>query len=91
MLNYCLAEQKKKAELFTSWAYHLPSFLQAVCFILFRPLSKSTYRRINRVVAELLWLELVWIIDWWAGVKVSINPLCVSFYYGFEMNKSFSF
>ncbi|KAL4582443.1 hypothetical protein LXL04_006992 [Taraxacum kok-saghyz] len=23
-----------------------------------------------RLVAELLWLELVWIVDWWAGVKV---------------------
>ena len=22
------------------------------------------------MVAELLWLELVWIVDWWAGVKV---------------------
>ncbi|KAK1313899.1 1-acyl-sn-glycerol-3-phosphate acyltransferase PLS1 [Acorus calamus] len=30
------------------------------------------YRRINRVVAELLWLELVWLIDWWAGVKVQV-------------------
>ena len=24
------------------------------------------------MVAELLWLELVWIVDWWAGVKVWI-------------------
>lgn len=44
---------------------------QATCYVLIRPLSKNLYRRINRVVAELLWLELVWIIDWWAGVKVS--------------------
>ena len=43
---------------------------QAIFFVLIRPLSKSTYRRINRVLAELLWLELVWIVDWWAGVKV---------------------
>jgi hypothetical protein len=28
------------------------------------------YRRINKIVAELLWLELIWLIDWWAGVKV---------------------
>lgn len=35
-----------------------------------RPFSKSVFRRINRMVAELLWLELVWIVDWWAGVKV---------------------
>lgn len=50
---------------------------QAVCFVLIRPLSKSTYRRINRVVAELLWLELVWLIDWWAGVKVNNLILCL--------------
>jgi hypothetical protein len=21
-------------------------------------------------LAELLWLQLVWVVDWWAGVKV---------------------
>ncbi|KAK9289927.1 hypothetical protein L1049_008088 [Liquidambar formosana] len=48
------------------------NLIQALCFVLIRPISKSTYRRINRVVAELLWLELVWLVDWWAGVKVQI-------------------
>ncbi|KAF8398415.1 hypothetical protein HHK36_017342 [Tetracentron sinense] len=48
------------------------NLIQAACFILIRPLSKSIYRRINRVVAELLWLELIWLIDWWAGVKVQL-------------------
>ncbi|XP_015866154.3 1-acyl-sn-glycerol-3-phosphate acyltransferase 2 isoform X1 [Ziziphus jujuba] len=48
------------------------NLIQAVCFVLIRPLSKSTYRRINRVVAELLWLELVWLVDWWAGVKIQV-------------------
>ncbi|KAF5737705.1 hypothetical protein HS088_TW13G00594 [Tripterygium wilfordii] len=46
------------------------NLIQAVCFALIRPFSKNTYRRINRAVAELLWLELVWLVDWWAGVKV---------------------
>ncbi|KAG6414112.1 hypothetical protein SASPL_126830 [Salvia splendens] len=46
--------------------------IQAVCFVLIRPLSKSTYRRINKEVAELLWLELVWLVDWWAGVKIEL-------------------
>ncbi|KAM6568448.1 hypothetical protein CsatB_016433 [Cannabis sativa] len=46
--------------------------IQAICFVLIRPLFKNTYRRINRVVAELLWLELVWLIDWWAGVKIQV-------------------
>ncbi|XP_068342422.1 1-acyl-sn-glycerol-3-phosphate acyltransferase 2-like isoform X1 [Pyrus communis] len=48
------------------------NLIQGICFILVRPLSKNTYRRINRVVAELLWLELVWLIDWWAGVKIQV-------------------
>ncbi|XP_051138946.1 1-acyl-sn-glycerol-3-phosphate acyltransferase 2-like isoform X2 [Andrographis paniculata] len=46
------------------------NLIQAVCFVLIRPLSKNTYRTINRDAAELLWLELVWLIDWWAGVKI---------------------
>ncbi|XP_049394102.1 1-acyl-sn-glycerol-3-phosphate acyltransferase 2 [Solanum stenotomum] len=48
------------------------NLIQATCFALVRPISKSTYRRINRIVAELLWLELVWIVDWWAGVKIKV-------------------
>ncbi|KAK6793899.1 hypothetical protein RDI58_007352 [Solanum bulbocastanum] len=48
------------------------NLLQATCFVLVRPISKSTYRRINRIIAELLWLELVWIVDWWAGVKIKV-------------------
>ncbi|KAB2046307.1 hypothetical protein ES319_D01G224200v1 [Gossypium barbadense] len=54
--------------------------IQAVCFVLIRPLSKKTYRKINRVVAELLWLQLVWLVDWWAGVKINV----------FADNESFS-
>nr|AXM43882.1 lysophosphatidic acid acyltransferase 2 [Litchi chinensis] len=48
------------------------NLFQAVCFVTIRPLSKNLYRRINRVLAELLWLELVWIVDWWAGVKIKL-------------------
>ncbi|CAJ1967528.1 unnamed protein product [Sphenostylis stenocarpa] len=48
------------------------NLIQALCYVVVRPLSKNLYRRMNRVVAELLWLELVWIIDWWAGVKVQV-------------------
>ncbi|PVH62983.1 hypothetical protein PAHAL_3G446500 [Panicum hallii] len=46
--------------------------VQAVLFVSIRPLSKSLYRRINRFLAELLWLQLIWLVDWWAGVKCSI-------------------
>ncbi|KAK4481710.1 hypothetical protein RD792_012619 [Penstemon davidsonii] len=48
------------------------NLIQALCFVVIRPLSKNTYRRINREVAELLWLELVWLVDWWAGVKIEL-------------------
>ncbi|ESW17625.1 hypothetical protein PHAVU_007G255300 [Phaseolus vulgaris] len=48
------------------------NLIQALCYVFVRPVSKNLYRRMNRVVAELLWLELVWIIDWWAGVKVQV-------------------
>ncbi|KAL6532904.1 1-acyl-sn-glycerol-3-phosphate acyltransferase 2 [Orobanche gracilis] len=48
------------------------NLIQAVCYVLIRPISKNTYRRVNREVAEILWLELVWLIDWWAGVKIQL-------------------
>ncbi|KAL6643961.1 hypothetical protein ACP70R_018727 [Stipagrostis hirtigluma subsp. patula] len=47
--------------------------IQAVLFVSIRPFSKSFYRRINRFLAELLWLQLVWLVDWWAGVKVQLH------------------
>ncbi|CAD5196080.1 unnamed protein product [Musa acuminata subsp. malaccensis] len=46
------------------------NLVQAIFFITIRPFSKSLYRRINRVVAELLWLQVIWLVDWWAGVKM---------------------
>ncbi|PON89190.1 Phospholipid/glycerol acyltransferase [Trema orientale] len=49
------------------------NFLQAILFVLVRPVSKSMYRRINKVIAELLWLELIWLIDWWAAIKVEVH------------------
>ncbi|KAL5545584.1 hypothetical protein UlMin_005271 [Ulmus minor] len=48
------------------------NLIQAICFVLIRPISKNTYRRINRVVVEWLWLELIWLFDWWAGAKVQL-------------------
>uniref|UniRef100_A0A5B7BYW7 1-acylglycerol-3-phosphate O-acyltransferase n=1 Tax=Davidia involucrata TaxID=16924 RepID=A0A5B7BYW7_DAVIN len=50
----------------------LINFIQAVLFILLRPLSKNMYREVNKVVAELLWLELIWLFDWWANIKVEL-------------------
>ncbi|KAF3778457.1 1-acyl-sn-glycerol-3-phosphate acyltransferase 2 [Nymphaea thermarum] len=45
------------------------NLLQAICYLSFRPFSKRLHRRINRVLAELLWLEVVWLFDWWGGFK----------------------
>ncbi|KAL5567146.1 hypothetical protein UlMin_030310 [Ulmus minor] len=49
------------------------SGLVAIFFIFVRPLLTSICRRINKVVAELWWLELVWLIDWWAGIKIELH------------------
>ncbi|KAK1412906.1 hypothetical protein QVD17_34502 [Tagetes erecta] len=48
------------------------NFIQASFFVIVWPFSKNGYRRINRIVAELLWIELVWLADWWAGIKVQV-------------------
>uniref|UniRef100_K3ZEU9 1-acylglycerol-3-phosphate O-acyltransferase n=1 Tax=Setaria italica TaxID=4555 RepID=K3ZEU9_SETIT len=47
--------------------------VQAVVFLSIRPLSMSLHRRINGFLAELLWLQPVWLLDWWAGVKVKLH------------------
>ncbi|XP_049932138.1 uncharacterized protein LOC116253946 isoform X2 [Nymphaea colorata] len=46
--------------------------IQALIFVLVRPISKSFFRRMNRFVAELLWLEFIWLVDWWANLKVHV-------------------
>ncbi|ONK59895.1 uncharacterized protein A4U43_C08F12060 [Asparagus officinalis] len=48
------------------------NLIQATCFVAIRPFSKNTYRKINRVVAELLWIQLIFLVDWWAGLKVRV-------------------
>ncbi|MCD7466870.1 hypothetical protein HAX54_003914 [Datura stramonium] len=48
------------------------NFIQALLFVLVRPFSKRIYRRINKEVTELLWLEIIWLFDWWANVKRSL-------------------
>ncbi|XP_063941099.1 1-acyl-sn-glycerol-3-phosphate acyltransferase 2 isoform X2 [Daucus carota subsp. sativus] len=46
--------------------------LQAIFFLLVRPFSKRVYRIINIYVTEMLWLEVIWLADWWANVKVEL-------------------
>ncbi|CAH1437974.1 unnamed protein product [Lactuca virosa] len=48
------------------------NFLQAFFFVLVRPCSKNMYRKINACLAQLLWLELIWLFDWWAHIKVDL-------------------
>ncbi|KAL9252046.1 1-acyl-sn-glycerol-3-phosphate acyltransferase 2-like protein [Drosera capensis] len=48
------------------------NLIQATCFLVVRPVSKRLYRRMVRAMSELLWLQLVCIVDWWAGVKVQV-------------------
>ncbi|XP_040942440.1 1-acyl-sn-glycerol-3-phosphate acyltransferase 2-like [Gossypium hirsutum] len=50
------------------------NLFQAVSFVLIWPLSKNTYRTINTVALELLLLEIIWLVDSWAGVKVRNMP-----------------
>lgn len=46
--------------------------LQVLTLIFMLPISRSAYRRANRVLMELLWSELVWLMDWWAGVQIRV-------------------
>ncbi|CAN8288312.1 unnamed protein product [Cochlearia groenlandica] len=48
------------------------NLIQLLFFIIVRPFSRSLYRRINKTVAELLWLQLIWLIDWWACIKINL-------------------
>ncbi|XP_039114430.1 1-acyl-sn-glycerol-3-phosphate acyltransferase PLS1-like [Dioscorea cayenensis subsp. rotundata] len=48
------------------------NIIQAIFFITIRPFSRNMYRRINRVMVELLWLQLVWLFDWWAAIEVQV-------------------
>uniref|UniRef100_A0A6N2MZH4 1-acylglycerol-3-phosphate O-acyltransferase n=1 Tax=Salix viminalis TaxID=40686 RepID=A0A6N2MZH4_SALVM len=48
------------------------NLIQAVLFILVRPVSRNLHRKINKIVAELLWLELIVLVDWWANLKIEV-------------------
>lgn len=46
--------------------------LQALTLIFLLPVSRGTYRTANVFLMELLWSELVWLMDWWAGVQIRV-------------------
>ncbi|MCO5546762.1 hypothetical protein L7F22_000198 [Adiantum nelumboides] len=46
--------------------------IQVLSLIFLLPISRSSYRKANVILMELLWSELVWLMDWWAGVRVRV-------------------
>lgn len=46
--------------------------IQVLILIFLLPISRSVYRKANVVLMELLWSELVWLMDWWAGVQIRV-------------------
>ncbi|MCO5598322.1 hypothetical protein L7F22_052415 [Adiantum nelumboides] len=46
--------------------------IQVLTLIFLLPISRSSYRKANVILMELLWSELVWLMDWWAGVQVRV-------------------
>ncbi|KAG2314096.1 hypothetical protein Bca52824_017218 [Brassica carinata] len=50
------------------------NLIQLVLFIFARPVSRRLYRRINTRVVELLWLQLIWLVDWWALFMIITTP-----------------
>ncbi|XVF47400.1 hypothetical protein PTKIN_Ptkin03bG0106000 [Pterospermum kingtungense] len=49
------------------------NLIQVACYLTIRPLSKSTFRRINGAVVEMLWLQSVWMMEWWSGLEVNLH------------------
>ncbi|XP_047153714.1 1-acyl-sn-glycerol-3-phosphate acyltransferase 3-like [Vigna umbellata] len=49
------------------------NMIQAIFFLFLRPISKNCYGRVNKLLTESLWLELIWLIDWWAGIKIELH------------------
>nr|VDD02849.1 unnamed protein product [Brassica rapa] len=50
----------------------VPFRTQLVLFIFVHPVSRNVYRTINTSVVELLWLQLIWLVDWWAFMKINL-------------------
>ncbi|CAM6023835.1 unnamed protein product [Sphagnum balticum] len=50
----------------------LVNALQVLSVLLFLPFSRKAYRLANIMLMDSLWSELVWLLDWWAGVKVRL-------------------
>lgn len=48
------------------------NIIQALLFLIVLPFSRNLYRRANIFMMDLLWSELVWLVTWWAGIKIRV-------------------
>ncbi|WZZ07766.1 hypothetical protein YC2023_093687 [Brassica napus] len=72
---FCIGEEKhlSKPEIELAESQRLIiNLIQLVLFIFVRPVSRNVYRRTNTSVVELLWLQLIWLVDWWAFMKINL-------------------
>ncbi|KAF8009197.1 hypothetical protein BT93_J0245 [Corymbia citriodora subsp. variegata] len=51
----------------------LINLIRAICLATVRPESKRAFRKMNGAVGELLWLQLVWLMECWAGLKIELH------------------
>jgi hypothetical protein len=72
-------------------AWHVNGFggkmAQFLAMLFVLPLSRRAYRVANMIMMEALWSELIWLVDWWAGVKVGFF-WWVCFVYGCSFQQS---
>lgn len=52
----------------------VPCCVQLVTLLLLWPFSRNLYRHVNHYLSLLLWAQVVFIADWWGGMKVSHHP-----------------
>lgn len=48
------------------------NLIQAALYLTIRPISKNTFRKINGAIAEILWLQILCLMEWWAGIEVKL-------------------
>uniref|UniRef100_A0A0D6R7N0 1-acylglycerol-3-phosphate O-acyltransferase n=1 Tax=Araucaria cunninghamii TaxID=56994 RepID=A0A0D6R7N0_ARACU len=48
------------------------NIVQALLFLFVLPFSRNLYRRANIIMMDMLWSELVWLVTWWAGLKIQV-------------------
>jgi hypothetical protein len=72
-MDMCLFAKMRgfKLEWFSRELMRSNSVLQLLATLFVLPLSRRLFRIANMVMMEALWSELIWLVDWWAGVQAS--------------------